>query len=913
MAHKSQPYFEAWAYPLYAQMRYAGRHLSISDNIANLDRGAGADMGFSGPMPETSLSQPVMGPGQGGHVVEVDGLVWRDLTDQDDKTSIAGYTIAPRIIAMSSMLKEEKKVNPPGGTTALVWQPSPGQEDYWRTCIPDREPLSTALRYSNIDMVTGCGAAQTTKPIPANQPFRLELQCLAANKGAGTLQPWMLVSWGTFGLYFVAGQTPMLVQRLPQGSGASGSPCVKPLRHLPALAGFWGREMLSVDVEYHGGRMAIVHQSGSVIYTDRARNSDPTALQEGKVKPVIAAAAPMSVQSQGVSFTMRPHEIAYGDSVVENPDGGMSASDLQVSTTNVKGYFKRRFYSGSPVQDTNTMGEVFGHDPVLANGKGSGIKATQLGSVSVEKTGPLEYNYRCEIDARNTIPVPLEEAWEDGPFQYGGEHCMRGQKTPLIDRVTLRQTPTWRPVVTTDPVDVRPALMSASENMADPALQAGTTWSFHADRSILADLGHPSGVGTLGPEGFDGNNAPTGWNAFVNKYHAIAVNVGWIYDDGSIRAYSTDGTNKGKICRLYGYQTGNAPKAQHVNDRALDFGAKDPIMRLQAPAATIDERYAALDFLYVDKQRRTPANRKAALFGADCVKYILSVGLGQEYANALQVAYPGHPLALWSEDARPNFYSIYDYRMFCDPPSGGGFLWPPPFGKCGLDWITQLCDVDFAMFFFAPSVAAANNLAPTYANYFEYVQGTPTTDIPDATYQPSDVDKLMASLEWQQLLQNDFNRVAVWGAAPGQPPLGGIVPALPQFSSNAVVPSTVPEQQASLTWERTKVHSGQQFYLPGVAYRVALAMAMLLSNVEVRRLSATCRGIEWLWWGQKAQFTATGPESDPALTFPAPVGDGKQTFRIMRIRNQYQFDRGANWTCNLSVADQPANYNMAGR
>jgi hypothetical protein len=223
-----------------------------------------------------------------------------------------------------------------------------------------------------------------------------------------------------------------------------------------------------------------------------------------------------------------------------------------------------------------------------------------------------------------------------------------------------------------------------------------------------------------------------------------------------------------------------------------------------------------------------------------------------------------------------------------------------------LSWITKLCDADFASFFFGPSISDAHNVAPTYANYWQWLahRATYPVRIPDARRLTGDENYILNSAGWRQNPDNDFNRILIWGQVPGQGDLGGLMPAFPQFSREAFVVSDRPEQRADKTWERTQISQGPHFYLPGVASSVAQSLAGMLRDVDSRRVSAACRGIEWLWWGDKVWFDTTGPESDPELQFERPGGGGTQQFRVMRIMNDYDLERNA-WGSKLGVVDQP--------
>jgi len=898
MAIKTTPYMEVWCYPLIPTKRWRARSFGLSDNLANLDKGPEPRGGYTGFIgtPATGTLSPSVGPGQGGHITETDGLQWFDLWDEEDKTRLAGYTVQPRAVPLSSVLENETKLNPPTTTVGLVWRASGDFSEYWQTVLPDREPLCTGIKFSSVNMLHRA-AASTVENLPEGQEFRVELQLLGVDRSTDWgYQPWLKLTWGlSHGVYFAAGQQAVYGQMPPPtGSGAYTSSDLRPLRTLAMLDGFWGYGVVAFDVRYVGGRLVLQSGENGVVYTNRNRNKNPQKSgeqdREGAVDPIRAVAAPLQVEAVGLAFTVRVQEIAYADATIASPTEANPVPGAVNS--NKTGYFKRRFYAAqAPGADAKAY--VMGYHPAVVAPNGREQSPEKIGVVTIEPGTAAAHDYRCTLTAKVNARDDLEtSAWRNDVLTYKAK-AMRGQKSPFVHGVVMKQPPSWETVTTADPVNIRPALLRATESCADPLLQAGPAWEFDIDRNVLQDLAHPSG-GTLGED----------WDDYVNRYHLIAVNTGWVYDDGSIRAWITPSLLGTTRCRLFGYQTSIGPAAPGYGKRELKMSARDPVVRLQRPAGMVNARFAALDFLLANKLATSSLSSQSALYGADAVHYMLQTALGEQYADNLQVYYPGY-IGSWppTGSSRPNQWTLLEYRAYTDPPSGSGFIFPPPFGSPTLEWMQKMGEADFAIFFYGPSWTTPGQLAPCYGNYFVYLYGRDTSRITDAEYIAGDPNLAMSTADWRQVAEHDFNVFTVWGQAPGGGDLGGLMPALPQFSAESIIEgSALPEQDVSKTWERTKLLQGTQFWLPGVARIVAFLAREMVRGLQVRRVSLRVRGLEWLWWGDKVQVTASGAQSDPQFAF-APGGT-PQTFRVMRIQNTYDL-QGGNWEGVLSLADQP--------
>jgi hypothetical protein len=296
------------------------------------------------------------------------------------------------------------------------------------------------------------------------------------------------------------------------------------------------------------------------------------------------------------------------------------------------GNFKRKFFAAQAPGATGVGGYVRGYFPRRMNVNGIEQSATLVATVAVDpNTRSGEQHYTCALEADAPDAELNTVAWREDVRTYK-DKAMRGHASPFVHGVVVRSGVTWRAQTTADPVDIRPAILSATESTADPAIQAGPTWNFSVDRNILPDIAHPAG-GTLGND----------WDEYVGKYHPVNVRVGWVYDDGEVRVYSEQGgAVADAMVRLKGYIMSVGPEAPGANQRLLSVDARDPIVRLQRPAGLVDGRFCALDFLMAEKLDAVSPDRKSSIYGADCVQYIIGTALDDWAGESLQVYYPGY-------------------------------------------------------------------------------------------------------------------------------------------------------------------------------------------------------------------------------------------------------------------------------
>ena len=601
-------------------------------------------------------------------------------------------------------------------------------------------------------------------------------------------------------------------------------------------------------------------------------------MTEGSVLPVKLGEGPLQIEPLGCSVGLVVSEIAYADSNIIRQGNDAPYVDDPVS---LGGNFTRKFFAGNRATMTGAEAYVHGYPPhgVTIDAKRPTPDASSVGTVTPApdllkgKIGQYTCSVNAAADRRALEPVPDRDGlWEWSDF------AMRGHSTAFVHQVSLHCPPVeWR-VSNNDPVDIRPAIESMSESCVDPAIQPGAQWQARIDRTILKDIASPLG-GSLGND----------YGEYVGRYHPIVVETGWVYEDGVQRAYAQQGgTPYQWLTRLSGFQVWPSPRTDKPSERWLDASWSDPIMLLRAPFGVIDARFAPLDFLMAQKMA---SGTGGPFYGRDAVAYILRMVLGYSAEAAL---YPATPMN--------GQYSLLDYKIYTDPPSGGGFLWPPPFGQSAWQWIMQIAEWDFSVFYFAITTAGGQ-YRPVYGNYFELVRALPTTSLPDAVYASGDESQLIGSMETTGVPEQDYNRWLVWGQAPGQPDLGGLMPALPAFSAESrIEASPISEQNIAATGERTKIMQGTQFWLPKVAKRVADNTARIMTGVNTRRISLHVpRGVEWLWWGHKVTVPLNAPESDLGMDLRG------KTFRLMKVNNRWDFKQ-QQYQQTLNVAEQPVNF-----
>ncbi|RYX84234.1 hypothetical protein EON83_11100 [bacterium] len=407
-------------------------------------------------------------------------------------------------------------------------------------------------------------------------------------------------------------------------------------------------------------------------------------------------------------------------------------------------------------------------------------------------------------------------------------------------------------------LDITKACVSGTETTGFPPICPGAEWTIEVDRSAL-DLIDPN------------------WRNWVKQFNPIEILIRWKY---------TDHTTSEWVGRFKGYISLVSMKVTGVNKWMLTLHLRDPIMRLQKRHSVIDHNYAPMDLRFVQK-------RGAPLYGWECVKDIVTIALGENEGNNLIAQFPPFHYPLMS--------AITDnggWVAHTPPPTSNKFKFPAPFGSTPIEWIQDFAKMDYAMFFyghptgtFGTSQTTGSNSGtvqwpvPIYGQYPLIIAGRPTWVVPDDNYEPGDLNLLAFMGEITGLPEEQINRVLVWSNPPS-----GVGPDLP-FPAVRMAEGTLPDDDpnaAIYSWARTLIHTGSQFFQPGLANYHAERVMALYRGKKIRRYRFECRGEERMQWGdlvmpKMVNTGANGSYSDPHL------GVNGERFRIWRLQNSYRF------------------------
>lgn len=911
---KMTPWVQALCYPLGETSVITKPGFVRSDRLADLSRNPEeappevrlADVTVGGvrlTTPQRALDRGVISNAQ--------NLRWWDLTDNHEGTEVSGYTVQPYLVPRSNRMKDTlfeipgeqdplplawtavsggdlhqimREVEETGETEAL-------EAIYWETCQPDAEPQTEAIAWRGTDREQRY-MARTDLDLPRGQSWAMRLWWLGTAPvyrdadpitvtgpgGTATIDlsyevtPGVSVQWGggTWGVDFRVGAPPALCR---WHDGEFRRARVFPdfetdlfADHEPMwLRCFNVAGRLIVQIETAGGKRS------QVVYTE----TEPDKYGAPQVVPVQLPRGPMTLAGRGVAFTCQLHEYRFGRWVEAEEDEFGLVTEGHFDS---EGSFEREYWCNREVlsepQQTAAFGyypngSPFGRDDLYEGDAGSVADVTDetVADARGRRTGKRRYT--CTLTAHN--PQLTRDMLEEG----NRETSMAGARTPFVYGCSVKVASSST-ATSTDPVDIRPALTRVTENLADPMISAGPMWQFSIDRSLLPEAIHQ---GT-------GNSIGNAWTDYVDKNHRIDCAVSWTQEDGTVSAGASphDAADNSHIQRLIGLLTGRSPQSSRFGDYGDTLTAQDYSLLLQAPAGLIDGRFGPLDLLMHEKI----ADGDRTLMGWEAVQDILATVLGSEIAGDLVHKFPA------------NHHDLLTHRLLLDPPHGG-FFFPPPFGSDARQWIGQLAERDFAVFFWAAQWGDPTSLVPHYCNYYTYLSEAPTVELEDAEYVAGETDDLITGARWQHNPREDYNRVVVQGAPPGQGNLGGIMPSLRAFSAEARIEdgSAVPEQNIADTWERTKLMTGSQFWLPHTARVVAINFLRLVKDLDMRGISITVRGNPYLWWGWRVRPRMNAVASDPH-GFDL---DG-QLCRIIRIQNVIDLLRGQ-YETTLRVAPDP--------
>jgi hypothetical protein len=874
---KTTPWAQVLVYPLEATPTVVRRGYAKTDVLAHLRRDPAAEP------PDATLGDRWVG---GVHLttptlalatgtIRTDRkLLWWDLNDSVESSKIGGYTVMPYLVPRNNAVFDPTRVTIHGREDyrELLWIPRTGR--WWADCMPDGEPATGAIDWRGTDRDEPF-CIETMKDLPEGQNWAMRLWWLGEGPHYGEddlYAPFAEITWGgnTWAVQFSSLKPPQLV-RWVNGEWRAcrqfGEFSLDPF-----LAG----DPMWLKVFHIAGRMVVrLEPSGGaeaaqVVFTEMQEDAWGARV----TKSVVSPRGPVSLSGRAVAMTAQLHEYKWG---TWEPETTNEWGMVTPARLNNSGSFSREYSCNGIVNSTAQKAAAFGWWGDGSPTRRPGFSNGDAGSVGTVTDEPLRDSrgrttgrrrYTCEIGANN----PHGPAVDEEEFT---ETCMVGASSPFVYAVSIRlgHSTVSRSLA---PIDIRPALVSMSEDLADPALQAGPAWRMNINRNLLGESLH----------GETGLPIGASWTNYLKRYHRLVVNVSWMHSNGlrSAAPWDPEGDAVDHYCRLDGFVSALGPATEAYGRWGGTIEARDACLLLQRPAGVIDGRFAPLDLLMMEKLDEGAHK----LMGWEGVSYILETALGPDWAEELQTWFAA------------SHYDLLTHKMLLDPPHGG-FFFPPPFGQDAYSWIQTLAERDFALFFFGPSLTDPTKLVANYGNYFEYLAGAPTRELPDAVYQSGDEDDLIFSAGSQQMSRQDYNRVLVYGAPPGQGDLGGIMPALESFSAEARIEtgSPIDEQNIADTWERTLVLSGTHFWLPLVARIVAQNTARLIRGVDMRGITLKVRGQPGVWWGWRVRPKMDGVASDPhGLNL-----DG-QLSRIMRVRNDWDFERGT-WETTLRVAPEP--------
>lgn len=876
---KRTPWVRALAYPLEATTVITRPGFVRTDLLSQLSRNpAGEPPDMRRPDVEIGgvvLREPRRALDR-GVISEVDNLHWWDLSDAETGVGVGGYTVEPYVVPRSNRLAGSLfEVRGREDPMPLTWLPFDGGDmtaEYWETCQPDAEPQTHAVAWRGTDRNQPY-LASTEGEMPRGQSWALRFWWLGTAPVFSEDKdqcPYVDVIWGggVWAVSFALFKPPALckwvngewrVCRSFDGFGAdvfaTGEPIWLRAAHVA------GR--LVLELEAPGAQRA------RVVYTE----TEPDQYGVQQVEPVQVPAGPMAIKGRGVALSAQLHEYLWGRWVPEHTD---EWGIKQEAHFDGEGSFSREYWCSREVSSSALQTAAFGF---AANGnpfRRRHLYEGDAGSVAEVVDEPVrdqlnrltgKRKYTCTLQAHN--PGLDEENF--GP----GRPMMAGAVTPFVYAVAVKVGRS-RSTQSAAPIDLRPALIKITEELADPQLAAGPMWQLDVARQLLSACEHQETGQPIG----------AAWTDYVDKYHRLVVDVSWHQADGTVHAGTPPwgGEPAPAVRRLNGFIMSTAREISEWGKFSGTVIGRDMSALLQAPAGVIDGRFAPLDLLMVEKL----ADGDRTLQGWEGVRYILETALGPDIAGDLVHVFPdGH-------------YDLLTHRLLLDPPQGG-FFFPPPWGQSAYQWIMQLAERDFAVFFWRGKSGDPSQVVPYYANYFTYLQNVPEVSLPDAVYVAGDQDELLTQTGSRQDPRHDYNRVLVWGAPPGQGSLGGVMPALRGFSAEARIErgSPVPEQNIEDTWERTQVMRGSHFWLGRVARIVALNTARLIRGVDLRGIRLRVRGNPYLWWGYKVRPKMEAPASD---SYGLEL-DG-QLCRAIRINNIIHLEKGQ-YDTTLRVAPEP--------
>lgn len=424
-------------------------------------------------------------------------------------------------------------------------------------------------------------------------------------------------------------------------------------------------------------------------------------------------------------------------------------------------------------------------------------------------------------------------------------------ESPMASAIMIDFPPSYIKV-DQSPIDLAPAAMQAGYSGMQPGVMDTAAITAELFRSTLDDL------------------YPT-WKTLVKPFAPISVDVKWRYKDDVTGAITVDAD----YIRLFeGYIDAPDFSSDEVLKQHLSIKATDTTTRLKKPAGFIDGTFLPFDFKLL-------SSGKSALYGCECVQFLLERVLGSTVAGQLNgngdpFRFQKSPYPLLGNSA------LAGYLYTIAPPASSGFYLPAPFGSNVMDWINTIAGYDRSVFFWGTNPDdPAGRPVPTYGRIEQIMyQGYNTPLAISDTNGGIYVNDFFDSVTRQTRSEKLYNDFVVWGANAKE--LEGILPSY--FSGRA----TLPESRDS--WKRTlltqldyisQVADGQQ-----LAQAIANGIANQFNGSPMQEATFSLpKGEAILRWGMKIQPQMSGQFSDTGMELNGV------NLRIERVDHQFNFMR----------------------
>jgi len=892
MPQTQYPYLRVECYPLTSVPLNKGRGWTVADVVAKTLRGGsqeGSGLNADDAYPTAMAMRALAASGKDGYFSDVQNLDFRRVHDDVDGTEVSGFAVHSRWVPRNSFMADAGGVPddvayPSYRYRCVGWRPEPISLPSWRTCRTD-ESEHTGITWHDA-RADQAFSARTLYPLPGAQGFALRLKTWApAASRTAKDSPFVMASWAN-GQWAVSARprsAPCLLRK--DGNGYQVA------REFPQVPGLFEGEDVWLHVEYLAGRMvtSLTGPGGGhqVAYSRRPLDAqgDPQAILRPFRDP---SGGVLRIAGQGCACVAETYEQRHWE---------MSPSDRLYHRV---GSFSREYWA--PVS------------PMYANGgMATGMEAIALGYPAENRPGytgnsgrpaalpaemavftdvPVRGNrrrYTCQVQSEFRYAKGGAVGHDDGtPWHVGvGSRNPVGtgdwanvyhndwwqSQTPLVHTVAVSYRSKYVVADADTPLDIRPAIASATHQSGDPGISPTRSFSADVHLDLLPECSLVGGTTPIGDL----------WPHYVGKHKGLAAYASWQNDDKSIQTWWSKGDiDVDEVLVLAGYQTGWAPSLQRYGEGRGRLEASDPSVRLQKPAGVIDGAYSPLDFILMRKVRDLGGRQE--LHGWEAVQYIIETTLGPQ-----AVVYRAYP---------PGWHGLLEYEMLTNPPQGNGFLWAPPFNSDALSWIRQICEKDFAVFFMDRYYdAGVFRYLPHYGNYFRWIANAPSYTLSDVvSVLPWDYNAAMMGIDASERGELDINRMQVWGRIPGDndPTGGGLWPARPGLVGEARIEhSSVEGQGVDESWVRTKVVEGSHFYWPGVAQCVADWVMWAVSDTRMRSATVRLRGQPGIGWGDKITLNMANPRSQDEMELNG------HSFRIAKLTDEWQFGQTAEYTTTV--------------